>query len=152
MYFRFFDEGHNTEAAFDQQMDSLMREIGERGRQRLPEAVPPTMMAPVRPMTTAVAPSPSRLDSSFTPSMHQSPVATRHEEGHNLEAMSVFFAQQQDKLEAWRQEMEQRLREEIADEITRRQVISSAQIAALGLRLESLHASKLLSGEELEFV
>jgi hypothetical protein len=48
--------------------------------------------------------------------------------------------------------MEQRLREEIADEIAHRQVISSAQIAALGLRLESLHAAKLLSEEELEFV
>ena len=58
LYYKFFGKNLEEESAFEGQMDMLVREIGERGKPHLSEAVPPTASSTPRGRAPAPAPAP----------------------------------------------------------------------------------------------
>ena len=199
MYYKFHGDDLEDEAAFDQRMDSLTREIGKRGQVQVSEAVPPSMawaptpapapaaQAPARaparasaapapapaPMTPQPAPAPDR---TFTPSVSIQPAAAPAAGSMAMVQQSALLGsrgggdngglegvpaadllqEQREEILAQRQEME-RLREEtVAARVAEAarpklavEVISEQQLAALQSRLARLHASSLLTDDEL---
>ena len=66
MWYAMWDAENDDEAAFERRVDSVTREIGERGKLNVPESVPPVREAaptpapaPARPVAPAVALAPS---------------------------------------------------------------------------------------------
>ena len=91
MWYAFWDADQDADAAFEHRLDSVVREIGDRGKLMLPEAVPPfheptpaPAPAPKRaPAAAAPAPAPAALvpaaampNRSFTPTVQTSPART----------------------------------------------------------------------------
>jgi hypothetical protein len=62
MWYAFWDADQDDDAAFEHRLDSVVREIGERGKLMLPEAVPP-----FHEPTPAPAPAPKRAPTAATP-------------------------------------------------------------------------------------
>ncbi len=61
MWYAMWDAEHDDDAAFERRVDSVTREIGERGKLKIPESVPPVReTAPTPAPTPAVAPVPTR--------------------------------------------------------------------------------------------
>ena len=58
LYYKFFGKKLEEESAFEGQMDMLVREIGDRGKVGLSEAVPPTASSTPRGRAPAPAPAP----------------------------------------------------------------------------------------------
>jgi hypothetical protein len=70
MWYAFWDADQDDDAAFEHRLDSVVREIGERGKLMLPEAVPP-----FHEPTPAPAPAPKRAPAAATPAPAPAPAA-----------------------------------------------------------------------------
>ena len=138
-------------------MDMLVREIGDRGRPHLSEAVPPA--ASLAPAAVVPAPAPEKLRSlapaaapapapepeqSFAPSL-QSPAA-KLQVADALPLMERLLEEARAEKAELRAEVHQ-LRRELAP-VQPLQEVSDEQLVALQARLEAVHAAKLLSDEE----
>jgi hypothetical protein len=204
LYFNFHSEAVDTDGAFIQQMDAVVRELGGRGQPkarsapRVSEGVPPAAassrslepspspapapapartpvpaLAPTLPWAPAPAPAAAAASaSSFTPSMQLSSptvapqqrsttddaslvaVLLEREERmwHEMEAKTEKLRQEakEEKAEL-RLEMQQQM-EKMREEMKptpAAEAISEQRLAVLQARIEALHASKLLSDDEL---
>lgn len=67
MWYAFWDAGKDDDAAFDRRLDAVLREVGDRGKLVLSEAVPP-----LQEPTPAPAPAPA---AALTPAPAASPTA-----------------------------------------------------------------------------
>ena len=201
MWYGFWDADEDDDAAFERRIDVVIREVGDRGKLRIPEATPPEPTpAPAPASSRGPAPAPAPASAPvpqtpqpsalhFTPSVQPSPapMVMQQEVGRlapsdsasSVSEMVTFVREQRhhdDKLrqeaKAERQELEAKMEAKVdkliedAAERQRREmeekieavearvakVERERQLAALpGLqaRLESLHASKLLTDDEL---
>lgn len=194
LWYAFFDEAVATDEAFTQQMDSLTREIGDRGKiaptrePAVSEAIPP-VPTPTPAPAPVPAPAPPLASTPTTPALapgHPAPSAppsqrpafsNEHQQTQmamvgatsTLGDLSLFIEKQQVRdektrleinsmmqkhqaeLKAQRAEMQAAMDAKIA-ELTpppRKQAISPSQLVALQVRLEKLHASELLTDDEL---
>jgi hypothetical protein len=160
MYYCFFAAAVDTDEEFMQQMDSLCREIGDRGKGSLPEGVPPAP-APV-PVPATPPQAVATVDQGFSPSMQMSPGQALGQQtvpglgGSFAEVAAILKADRAElearldakdaKMERQRKEMEARIEQLTAPAPA---AMSDEQVAALQARLEVLHTAKLLTDEEL---
>ena len=174
----FYEEAVATDEAFTQQMDSLAREIGDRGKlvakpkPAVAEGVPP-VIAPVIAPTPALAastlgpaPAPARATSlaPVSPSMLiPTPMQQQVVSSGGLTEMASFLKEQQMLMIKHAEKAKQDVKSERAEmlaemqkqlekqreELTPQEAVSTDQLVALEARLEKLHASKLLSDDEL---
>ena len=166
LYYSFAGAESDDEAAFEQRMEGLCREIGSRGQPQLSESVPPARApAAARASTRAArAPAPAPLpapaapaqlaatpERTFTPSMQgsvsqqQLAIASTGVAQASFGDMIAFMREERDTMEA---KMREQMREMEA-KLAPKEVISAEQIDAVTARLEALHAAQLLSDEEL---
>ena len=174
VYFNFHPAAIETEAAFMQQIDAVVRDLGDRGQamprrraSRVAEGVPPATRSPAPAPAPAAAPAPAPTppppdrapaaavtparssERSFTPSMRQlsaSPAvaAKSVDEAALVEAV---LGQQRlilEREEQLRAEVEARVRAEARAEASKLR-----DLLALQRRLEALHSAELLGDEEL---
>eukprot|EP01048_Picozoa_sp_COSAG05_P002804 COSAG05_NODE_122_length_17611_cov_47.044655_2_plen_321_part_00 len=168
LYFNFHPAAIETDAAFLQQIDAVVRELGERGKPKTSPRVSEGVPHGSRSQTPIRAPAPvAAIDSNgFTPSMQSSPslvarqpsttdasmlvevmleqqrLAREHEETLRQEAKAEK-TEMELKMETLRQQMEA-LREEMKPA----QAIAQHRLAALQARIEALHTAKLLGDDE----
>ena len=159
MWYAFWDADQDDDAAFETRMDSVVREIGDRGKLMLPEAVPPSQpsLAPApAPAPASAAETPQTSVLNFTPSMQSSPAprAVGSDSGGSFSEMVAFMREEREMMvsamEKQRAEMQALLdHERSGKERERQQNTKQAQIAALQSRVQALHAAQLLTDEEL---
>ena len=179
LYYSFFPEDVADEAVFQERMDSVCHEIGDRAQQvqvRTQEAVPPHRVRPAT-LPAAPAPPPTPTLASATPrrskapspgpaasmgpspSMQESIVLSPPDSSalieRLLEQQKQMMIEQREymeaKLDAKDMELHTRLEQQRA-QLTlapSKAIVSDGQLAALQTRLEGMHTSKLLSPEEL---
>ena len=138
LYYKFFGKKLQQESAFEGQMDMLVREIGDRGKVGLSEAVPPTPApapdhtaaptwapapapapAPVRAApapTPAPAPEPAPValvpaptPQAFSPSVQRSPASTQLQSTDALPLMERMLEQVVEQDTKARMELEAKL-------------------------------------------
>jgi hypothetical protein len=171
LYYRFLPDEVADEALFQERMDALCREIGDRAQQQarvqLQEAVPParSVVAPApapaaRPAAAAapaVMATPQRTG-SFTPSLQLSSPAGSTTVVDRASVTDILLSQQRLMLER-----EDRLRQEAKADLDLKikelevrltqaapaEAISERQLGDLSARLEALHAAGLLTEDEL---
>ena len=203
LYYTFTEDLLSNESVFEQRMDDLCREIGNKGQQaRLPEAVPPALApalastltsvpAPVPPpaptteQATTVLPSTTQLQTQVTPESRFTPSVqpmTQHEDvspatcragvasvGGLADLMTLMREERLEaradradmearfgaRLEAQEAEMKARLEAKDAEleakiaQLTapEPEAITDEDLVALQIRLEGMHASKLITDE-----
>ena len=176
LYYRFYGKDLVDESVFESQMDMLTREIGDRGKPQLPEAVPPVATprlrtpvpirtpapAPIQAPAPAPAPAPTALvtasapapaplatpERSFTPSVWSASAATPMTTQHQVvDALPLMERMLQ---EARIEKLAMRAEiDKLRSEMTPKlQHPSDEQLATLQARLESIHEGKLLTDEE----
>ena len=159
VYYAFHPKAVPTDEKFLQQMDALIREIGDRGMIKttaFSEGVPPRAPAPApvfeptpepapapAPPPAAVPTTPS--DRDFTPSMQ---LATPMRQHLSSSESSALVERLLDEARSDRVAMEARLDAKIAElAAPAPAAISDEQVARIQTRLEGLHAAKLLTDE-----
>ncbi len=182
-----WDAEKDDEAAFESRVDAIMREVAERGKPVVPEAVPPFREPTLSPAPAAVhdrprtstsvtpgtapavtsAPAPAAAQNppatmvpaaaQNTPSTQQQPLYLAPSPQGALAGLmevSKFVTEQlksqRDHDERVRVEMESQLRhmrEQMQEQMQER--LHEQQIAALQSRLLVLHATQLLTDDEL---
>jgi hypothetical protein len=178
IHYSMWDAERDDDAAFETRLDKVVREIGERGKLMLPEAVPFQLTpAPTPALNRAPAPALAATGASvvgtpqtsaldFTPSMQSSPTPVAvHQEvaravgsasasGGSFSEMVAFMREEREflvsALEKQRAGMQALLdHERSGKERERQQNTKRAQIATLHRRVQALHATQLLTDEEL---
>ena len=173
MYYAFTDDAINTEAKFTLVMDSLCREIGERGKAALSEGVPPAsasepavVSAQTSTLTQATIPRSAESTSrSFSSSVQASSSAQMTEHGApamiattTFAEMAAFFREERAIMETrmteQRQELEdmfsqqrQELETKLVEMATPHEAVTDDQLLMLHARFDSLHVAKLLTDE-----
>ena len=173
LYYSFAGAESDDEAAFEQRMEGLCREIGSRGQHQLSESVPPAR-APAAARASARAaraPAPAPLpapaapaqlaatpERTFTPSMQgsvsqqQLAVASTGVAQASFSDIIVFMREERETTEAKMREQMKEMEAKLAEqrrELAPKEAISAEQVERLTARLEALHAAQLLSDEEL---
>ena len=59
LWYPFWDADQDDDDAFEKRLDAVCKEIGDRGKPKLPEAVPPPAQAPARVPASVPAPAPA---------------------------------------------------------------------------------------------
>lgn len=187
IYLKFYPSAVKTPPDFMQQMDALIREVGDRGKTqtKVSEGVPPRAPAPApAAFEPTPAPAPARTPSHthvapistpdhFSPSMQlsSSMPMVQHQQQNSLESpalverllneakadraeFKVELHQQRSDMEQQRKEMEAKMEQQQAAlkaELTAAPpaAITEGQLVSLQARVEGLHATKLLTDEEL---
>jgi hypothetical protein len=173
LYYTFYPAAVGTDAEFQQQVDAVCRELGDRGKPKLQEAIPPSAPALARfEPTPAPAPAPARAPAP-APALAVAPATPRPTEQSSANAASFTPSMQQIAtpmtpmgggsgvmeiialLKEERQEMKQELQQMREEQTTRKggdaaaEAISHAQLTQLQARIEALHSAALLTDEEL---
>jgi hypothetical protein len=176
MYYKFHGDDLEDEAVFQQRMDSLTREIGDRGKSGLSEAVPPgrawaptpapvptaaSARAPARASAPTPAPAPALApatqmpaatpDRSFTPTVQTSPMTQLQQSDalQLMERMEARLEKQQEEMEKLREEaIEARIQAAVQAAQKPQEAFSGQQLMDLQARLVALHEAKLLTEDE----
>jgi DNA-binding transcriptional MerR regulator len=176
----FYASAISTDLDFMKQIDALTRELGQRGKRPLPEAVPPVAPAPAPALTTtststASAPTAATSHSSQQPkpeTMRSGSGLVDAHRGVSLMEVSEFVKIQLQEHAKVRHEMESKMERqlELARETEARMeakleqlmhqvrpqmakdAISDVGLDALQSRLQGLHDAKLLTDEEVYLV
>lgn len=170
LYFNFFREAVETDATFNQQMDAVARELGERGKSHMLPSAP-------QPEPTVVpAPTPAPMMQPVTPTIDQTAdmltLGQSNCDGSTIGCNPTDFAtfiekqqrlqmQREEKLEAkleqFAQQMQAAADAKLEQVEQQKQALLAQveymrleqQLPALQTRLETLHDAKLLTDEEL---
>eukprot|EP01050_Picozoa_sp_SAG11_P005346 SAG11_NODE_372_length_10036_cov_8.820871_8_plen_198_part_00 len=161
LYFSFHPEAIDTHADFLKQVDLVERELGQRGKLRAEEGVPPAGAAPALVPASSRAPAPTSLRSqaleptdhgqvSNTPSMRiTSNAAFQEALGADESSLLHLMLEREQKLrEESKAELEQQL-DRLRAELMPVEAISTEQMHGLQERLDALHGAELLSDGEL---
>jgi hypothetical protein len=162
------DADKDDDAAFQMRLEPVVRELGQRGRAKPSDAVSLAKGPAAAAASATTTPSPAALAPEGGPVAARSPQqpigGTGTGTGYSLDELTAFMERQhtiqmerdaqakadmaeleakfEAKLEAQRQEMLQKHAPSVV-------VITDEQFAALQLRLEALHASQLVTSDEL---
>jgi len=172
VYFNFHPAAIETEAAFMQQIDAVVRDLGDRGQakprpaSRVAEGVPPATRSPAAALAPAPAPAPAPTpaptpapdrapaaavtpartpERSFTPSMQQLSASPAAGAKSVDEAALMLILEREEQLRA---EVEARVRAEARAE-AQAEASKLRDLLALQRRLEAMHSAELLADEEL---
>lgn len=174
MWYAFWDADQDDDAAFEHRLDSVVREIGDRGKLILPEAVPPLREpnpapapAPKRapaaapPAVTPAQPAPSKPPLAavttpqriFSPSTQPSPASVLEHQplqlggGGGLAELTAFICEQQ-RMQLEREEKLEAQRREIDAKLEMQRREAEARQAQLAREMETkLEAQRQLARE-----
>jgi len=160
------DADKDDDAAFQMRLEPVVRELGQRGRAKPSDAVSVAKGPAAAAASATTTPSPAALEGGPVAARSpQQPIGgTGTGTGYSLDELTAFMERQhtiqmerdaqakadmaeleakfEAKLEAQRQEMLQKHAPSVV-------VTTDEQFAALQLRLEALHASQLVTSDEL---
>eukprot|EP01052_Picozoa_sp_SAG31_P018834 SAG31_NODE_1350_length_8681_cov_14.408879_2_plen_268_part_00 len=178
MWYPFFPSAVDTTEKFESAMESLAREIGQRGKRRAATA---TAVVPASPMPHT-SPADSGGGEAFSPSMaemsplavHRTPSLPIQQHGQQdppphhtsvaalatteLTTMVTRLMQEQRDMFAEQRDHEARVRHELETQHSaqmdtcldhQREALAEVQLSAFQMRLDNLRAAELLSDEDL---
>jgi type IV secretory pathway VirB10-like protein len=167
LWYAFYPSAVATDTDFTQQMGTLARAIGDRGkRPSLSEAVPPMHpaqeLAPAPASAPAPAPAPTAAPAAapaaapsaapMTPARHgNSPVASSTTTTGSFAELTAFFSKERERAEAREAKLEAKLEQLLKDAQPpmAKDAVSDERLGALQVRLHELHEAKLLTDPEL---
>ena len=148
MWYAFYPSAVTTDADFTQQMGALTRAIGDRGKRRVSEAVPPAPTHPAR------APEPAAAAAAAAaPAPVPVPSVASGATTSSFAELSAFFREERERAEAREARLEaklEQLMEEARPQIqTAKDAISDERLDALQARMQTLREGQLLTDTQV---